>query len=61
MATLQYFSRPGKGEYQRDNYWYNEAVKVGDRLECAGQGTSCLHVLFSLQLFAIAATNEQQA
>jgi|SRR5271156_4299392 len=54
MATLQYFSRPGKGEYQRDNYWYNEAVRVGDRLECAGQGTCLSAFSLALQLSAIA-------
>jgi enamine deaminase RidA (YjgF/YER057c/UK114 family) len=29
---------PGYGEQQRDNYYYSQAVKIGDRVETAGQG-----------------------
>ncbi|EAU81847.1 endoribonuclease L-psp family protein [Coprinopsis cinerea okayama7 len=38
MSHLQYFNYKGFGEHQRDNYWYSQAVRVGDRIECAGQG-----------------------
>ncbi|KAH6655362.1 putative L-PSP endoribonuclease family protein [Truncatella angustata] len=38
MAHLQYFSYPGVGEDNRKNFHYSQAVRVGDRIECSGQG-----------------------
>ncbi|KAF2138904.1 uncharacterized protein K452DRAFT_320993 [Aplosporella prunicola CBS 121167] len=38
MAHLQYYSYPGRGEQSRKDFWYSQAVRVGDRIECAGQG-----------------------
>jgi hypothetical protein len=39
MSSLEYYSTPGWGEYARENYHYSEAVRVGDTLYLAGQGT----------------------
>lgn len=44
MSHLQYFSYPGVGERNRKAYRYSQAVKVGDRIECSGQGTPVLLV-----------------
>jgi enamine deaminase RidA (YjgF/YER057c/UK114 family) len=38
MSHLQYYSYKGFGEDKRKELWYNQAVRVGDRIECAGQG-----------------------
>ena len=38
MAHLQYFNYKGIGEKRRELYHYSQAVRVGDTLECAGQG-----------------------
>ncbi|KAH7125991.1 putative L-PSP endoribonuclease family protein [Dactylonectria macrodidyma] len=38
MSSLQYFAYKGVGERNRTNFGYNQAVRVGDRIECAGQG-----------------------
>ncbi|KAJ9609895.1 NRAMP-like transporter smf-3 [Cladophialophora chaetospira] len=38
MSHLQYIAYPGVGERNCEKYRYNQAVRVGDRIECAGQG-----------------------
>lgn len=38
MSHLQYYSYKGKGETNRQNYHYSQAVRVGERIECSGQG-----------------------
>ncbi|CAG5139614.1 uncharacterized protein ALTATR162_LOCUS526 [Alternaria atra] len=38
MSHLQYYAYPGKGESAKKNFKYSQAVRVGDRIECAGQG-----------------------
>ncbi len=38
MSHLTYFAYPGVGERNREKYGYNQAVRVGDKIECAGQG-----------------------
>ncbi|RYP77217.1 hypothetical protein DL771_001266 [Monosporascus sp. 5C6A] len=38
MADLQYYAYKGVGERNRDSYGYQQAVRVGDRIECSGQG-----------------------
>lgn len=43
MSHLQYFNYKGVGERNRKNYKYSQAVRIGDRIECAGQGTSLSH------------------
>lgn len=42
MSHLQYYAYKGQGEKKRKQYSYNQAVRVGDRIECAGQGTYAL-------------------
>jgi len=60
MSHLQYFSYPGFGEEKREEIWYSQAVRIGDRIEISGQGiftnylptsTSRLHVAYSLNHF----------
>ncbi|CAH0053822.1 unnamed protein product [Clonostachys solani] len=38
MSHLQYYAYEGQGVKNRENFWYSQAVRVGDRIECAGQG-----------------------
>ncbi|KAL6852293.1 hypothetical protein ACO1O0_006834 [Amphichorda felina] len=38
MSGLKYYSYPGVGEWARDKYSYSQAVRIGDRIECSGQG-----------------------
>ena len=38
MAHLQYFSYAGVGERKREQMHYSQAVRIGDRIECSGQG-----------------------
>lgn len=38
MSHLQYYAYKGVGERNRKTYRYSQAVRVGDRIECAGQG-----------------------
>lgn len=39
MSQLQYFAYPDYGVRLRERNSYNQAVLVGDRIECSGQGT----------------------
>lgn len=39
MSKLQYFAYPDMGRILLDQHCYHQAVRVGDRIECAGQGT----------------------
>ncbi|KAI5926469.1 Endoribonuclease L-PSP/chorismate mutase-like protein [Camillea tinctor] len=38
MSHLKYYHYEGQGVEKRDRFWYSQAVRVGDRIECAGQG-----------------------
>ncbi|KAJ5665430.1 uncharacterized protein N7477_007878 [Penicillium maclennaniae] len=38
MSHLQYYSYEGLGQKQKRDFWYSQAVRIGDRIECAGQG-----------------------
>ncbi|KAL4937429.1 hypothetical protein BDV06DRAFT_226948 [Aspergillus oleicola] len=38
MSHLEYFSYKGFGENMREALSYNQAVRIGDRIEIAGQG-----------------------
>ncbi|KKK17553.1 hypothetical protein P175DRAFT_0517062 [Aspergillus ochraceoroseus IBT 24754] len=38
MSHLQYYAYEGQGVEKRHRYHYSQAVRVGDRIECAGQG-----------------------
>ncbi|OOQ82293.1 L-PSP endoribonuclease family protein [Penicillium brasilianum] len=38
MAHLQFYNYEGVGEKNQQDYWYSQAVRIGDRIECAGQG-----------------------
>lgn len=38
MSHLQYHAYKGVGEENRKAYKYAQAVRIGDRIECAGQG-----------------------
>lgn len=39
MSHLQYYAYNGHGERAIREFHYSQAVRVGDRIECAGQGT----------------------
>ncbi|KAL5348129.1 hypothetical protein V498_10713 [Pseudogymnoascus sp. VKM F-4517 (FW-2822)] len=38
MSHLTYTSYEGYGQRSKKNFWYSQAVRVGDVVECAGQG-----------------------
>ncbi|KAF3053526.1 hypothetical protein E8E11_011344 [Didymella keratinophila] len=38
MSHLQYYAYKGVGERNKGKYGYSQAVRVGDRIECSGQG-----------------------
>ncbi|KAL5384447.1 hypothetical protein DPSP01_005246 [Paraphaeosphaeria sporulosa] len=38
MSHLQYYAYKGVGERNLEHHGYQQAVRVGDRIECAGQG-----------------------
>ncbi|KAK4235435.1 hypothetical protein C8A03DRAFT_17819 [Achaetomium macrosporum] len=38
MAHLQYYAYKNIGVEKREKFSYSQAVRVGDRIECAGQG-----------------------
>ncbi|KIL86479.1 hypothetical protein FAVG1_10309 [Fusarium avenaceum] len=38
MSHLRYYAYDGQGAKQRVNFYCNQAVRVGDRIECSGQG-----------------------
>ncbi|KAK8115518.1 hypothetical protein PG984_012020 [Apiospora sp. TS-2023a] len=38
MAHLQYFTYPGFGVVLGNESYYSQAVRIGDRIECSGQG-----------------------
>lgn len=38
MAEVKFFATPGYGETQIKNLHYNQAVKIGNRVEISGQG-----------------------
>ncbi|KAL2888293.1 L-PSP endoribonuclease family protein [Ceratocystis lukuohia] len=38
MSHLKYYAYEGVGVNNKKKFWYNQAVRVGDRIECAGQG-----------------------
>ncbi|KAL1893856.1 hypothetical protein Cpir12675_003924 [Ceratocystis pirilliformis] len=37
MSHLKYYAYEGVGVNNKKKFWYNQAVRVGDRIECAGQ------------------------
>jgi len=46
MSSLKYGVYPGFGEWARDNLGYNQAVRLGDRIEISGQGTLPVYLVF---------------
>lgn len=38
MSHLQYYAYEGVGVRNRNTFRYSQAVRIGDRIECAGQG-----------------------
>lgn len=39
MSHLTYTAYEGYGERAKKDLWYSQAVRVGDIIECSGQGT----------------------
>ncbi|ODN85012.1 hypothetical protein L202_00844 [Cryptococcus amylolentus CBS 6039] len=42
MSDLTYYNYKGVGEYNAEHHGYSQAVRVGDTIQCSGQGTSIL-------------------
>ncbi|KPM40207.1 hypothetical protein AK830_g6352 [Neonectria ditissima] len=38
MSHLKYYNYAGMGEWASENLGFSQAVRVGDRIECSGQG-----------------------
>lgn len=38
MSKPEFFVTPGYGDYMRENLYYAQAVRVGNRIETSGQG-----------------------
>lgn len=38
MSHLKFYAYEGAGIQKQRDFWYSQAVRVGDRIECAGQG-----------------------
>ncbi|GME25603.1 L-psp endoribonuclease family protein [Neofusicoccum parvum] len=38
MSGLKYYAYEGKGQRSLEKHWYSQAVRVGNRIECSGQG-----------------------
>ncbi|KAF3396034.1 hypothetical protein F1880_007197 [Penicillium rolfsii] len=38
MAHLNFYNYEGVGEKYNQEYGYSQAVRIGDRIECSGQG-----------------------
>lgn len=38
MSGLTFYNYPGVGEQNKTDAWYSQAVRIGDRIECSGQG-----------------------
>lgn len=52
MSALAYSNYPGVGQWAHDNLGYSQAVRIGDRIECSGQGKPTRHtIFFYLNLF----------
>lgn len=44
MANLQYYNYPGVGTSNREQFSYSQAVRVGDTIQCSGQGESVVPI-----------------
>lgn len=55
MSHLDYFCYKGVGERNREEFKYSQAVRVGDRIECSGQGETNLNtfIVFFTELVAL--------
>lgn len=40
----QFFAYDGYGQTARESAYYSQAVRIGNRIECAGQGTVLFNV-----------------
>ncbi|KAI9166342.1 L-PSP endoribonuclease family protein [Paramyrothecium foliicola] len=38
MSHLKYYAYAGQGTSKKEQFSYNQAVRIGDRIECSGQG-----------------------
>ncbi|KAK5075035.1 hypothetical protein LTS08_001882 [Lithohypha guttulata] len=38
MSSLQYYAYSGLGEWARKHLNYSQAVRIGDQIQCSGQG-----------------------
>jgi hypothetical protein len=42
MSHLEYYNYEGYGKRAAKDIWYSQAVRVGDIIECSGQGATFL-------------------
>lgn len=50
MSNLKFYSYEGVGKKNVEKYSYNQAVRVGDRIEISGQGKTANMVLQLVRL-----------
>lgn len=48
MSHLNYYNYEGLGKTNQQKYKYSQAVRVGDRIEIAGQGTFLFWLYFCI-------------
>lgn len=53
MSHLQYYSYEGVGQTNKQKFKYSQAVRIGDRIECAGQGMFDLTSKFCLTKYGL--------
>ncbi|KAE8137117.1 Endoribonuclease L-PSP/chorismate mutase-like protein [Aspergillus pseudotamarii] len=39
MASMRKYAYKGCGEVNKTSHWYSSAIRVGDQIHCAGQGS----------------------
>lgn len=49
MSHLKYFAYEGVGVNNQQKFRYSQAVRLGDRIECAGQGARCFDICESFE------------
>ena len=50
MSNVKAFNYPGYGEWAVKNLSYAQAVRVGDRIICSGQGTPAAAGITEIQI-----------
>lgn len=48
MSHLKYYAYEGQGVEKLQKFSYSQAVRLGDRIECSGQGKQHTCLIFAL-------------